>query len=101
MNCKTLALMPALLIIFLCLSAAPAQEVSATPAPESKPEVPAAKRALIREILEVTRAAQASVAMFTAQFDQMEKQMPDIQWQAISSMDEFKQLQPAQQEEVR
>lgn len=73
------------------------------PKPEvtPKPEVSAEKRALIKEMLELTNSTQNSEAIFNAQFDEMAKQMPDIQWQAISSMDEFKKLTPAQQAELR
>jgi len=36
------------------------------------------KRALVRELLEVTGARKNSAAIFNTMFDQMEKQMPEI-----------------------
>jgi len=87
------------LIIVSCAGIATAQATA--PAAAATPEISAEKKALIREFLELTNSRISSEAMFNAQFDQMEKQMPDIQWQAISSMDEFKKLTTAQQEEVR
>jgi hypothetical protein len=103
MKVKTLSQL--LLIVFLSAFAAFAQEPKPSPSPSPTP-APAGglspvKRALIKEILDQTNTKQSTEAMFNAQFVEMEKQMPDIQWQAISSIDEFKRLTPPQQEEVR
>lgn len=91
------------LILACCLGVAQAQEpkVTASPAAGPTPEMSAAKRALIKEMLELTNSRESSEGMFTAQFDEITKQMPDIVWQSISSMDEYKKLSPAQQQEVR
>jgi hypothetical protein len=102
MKVKTLSQL--LLIVFLSSLTALAQEPTPSPSPSPTP-APAGvlspeKRALIKEILDQTNTKQTTEAMFNAQFVEMEKQMPDIQWQAISSIDEFKRLTPAQQEEV-
>jgi uncharacterized protein len=85
--------------LLFSLVPAQAQEAGATPAPT--PGVAAEKRILIKEILDLTNSRQSSEAMFSAQFDEMDKQMPEIQWQAIASMEELKRLTPAQQQEVR
>lgn len=91
------------LIVACCIGVAQAQEPAATasPAASPSPEVSAAKRALIKDILDVTNTRESSEAMFTAQFDELSKTLPDIVWQSISRMAEFKRLTPAQQEELR
>ena len=101
MKIKTLTQL--LLIVFLSSFAAFAQESKPSPSPSPAPDrvLSPEKRALIKAILDLTNTKQSTEAMFNAQFEEMEKQMPDIQWQAISSIDEFKRLTPAQQEEVR
>jgi uncharacterized protein len=76
-----------------------AQEPVATPSPV--PPVAPAKRDLIRQILDLTNSRKSTEAMFSAQFDEMERQMPEIQWQAISSLDEFKKLTAAQQANIK
>ena len=104
MNRKALKLGTALVLLLLsCLAVSQAQEPETTPKPETvlKQEVSAEKRALIKQILDETNSQQNAVALFSAQFDEMIKQMPDIQWQTISSTDEFKRLTPALQAEVR
>jgi uncharacterized protein len=95
------------LIFAYCVAVARAQEpaVTASPAPSPTaspaPEVSAAKRALIKEILEITNSRETAEGMFTAQFDELNRQMPDVVWQSLSSMDAYKKLAPAQQEELR
>jgi hypothetical protein len=74
---------------------------SQTAAPAATPEISAEKKALIREFLDLTNSRTSSEAMFKAQFEQMERDIPEYQWQSISSMDEFKRLTSAQQQEVR
>ena len=104
MNRKAVKLAPVLSIVLLCcVQMAQGQEAGAAPKPEpaSTSEVSATKRALIKQILDLTNSRLSSEAMFNAQFAQVEKQLPEIQWQAISSMDEFKQLLPTQREQVR
>lgn len=96
---KPARLMQLFAMIFLfCLATAQAQEPGATPAPT--PELSAAKKALVKEILDLTNSRQASESMFTSQFDGIEKQMTDIHWQSISSMEGMQQLTPAQRDEV-
>lgn len=91
------------MILLICFGSVQAQETSAAPKPEVVPkqEVSAEKRALIKQILDETNSGQNAEAMFSAQFDATIQQMPDIQWQKISSSDEFKHLTLAKQEEVR
>jgi hypothetical protein len=93
---------PALLLLS-SFGVSQAQQVETLPKPEAMPkqEVSPEKRALVKQILDLTNSRQSSEAIFNAQFDEMEKQMPDIQWQAISSMEEFKKLTLAQQEDLR
>jgi hypothetical protein len=102
MHRKAVRIWTALVIILCSLAVSRAQEPE-TPKPEAVPkqEVSAAKRALIKQILDETNSRQNADAMFSAQFDAMIKQMPEVQWQTISSSDEFKRLTPAQQDEVR
>src|SRR6267142_3048352 len=85
------------IIFLICFATAQGQQAVASPSPT--PEVSAEKRAMIKEILDLTNSRKSSEAMFSAQFDEMERQMPETQWQAISSLDEFKKLTPAQQRE--
>lgn len=87
------------LILVCCAVGGAAQQP--VPAPSPNPEVSPAKRELIRQILDLTNSRKSTEAMFSAQFDEMEKQMPEIQWQAISSLDEFKRLTPAQQSTIK
>jgi hypothetical protein len=98
MLAATLAIM-----LLCCLQMARGQEASPSPKPETAAtqEVSAAKQALIKQILDLTNSRVNTEAMFNAQFTEMEKHLPEIEWQAISSMDEFKQLTPVQKEEVR
>jgi uncharacterized protein len=83
---------------FVCVQA---QEQAPAPAQAVVPSLMTPeKRALIKEILELTNSGQSSEAMFNAQFAEMDKKIPDIQWQAIASMEELKRLTPAQQNEI-
>ena len=102
---KLVRLLVVLPMLFACHFTGQGQEVTPSPSPadspaSSTPDVSAAKRALIKEILDLTNSRTSSEAMFNAQFQQMERQMPEIQWQAISQLDEFKKLTKAQQEEL-
>jgi|SRR5215813_1835252 len=100
---KVLKLILALSMFFVAsadISRAQNPTPSPSPADTAAPEVSASKRALIKEILDLTNSRTGSEAMFTAQFTQMEKQLPEAQWQAISSTDEFKKLTAAQQEQL-
>jgi hypothetical protein len=83
-----------ILILLVGVSASQSQTVEAA-------ATQAEKRALVKELLDLTNTRQASETMFNAQFDQMEKQMPDIVWQAIAAMDDVKQLRPEQREQLR
>jgi hypothetical protein len=59
------------------------------------------KQALIQELLELTSPKKTVDAMLQAQADQMEKQLPNIVWQAVSGMKELQNLTPKQREEIR
>src|SRR6185295_6361496 len=102
---KSVKLVLSGLILVFCVGRVSAQEPATStttiPAPSPVVEVSAAKRALIKEILDLTNSREASESMFSAQFDEMQKQMPNIMWESISSMIEFKRLTTAQQDEVR
>jgi uncharacterized protein len=59
------------------------------------------KRALVKELLDLTNSRQSSAALFKAQFDEMEKQLPEIEWQAITAIQDFGKLTPAQRNQMR
>ena len=59
------------------------------------------KRTLIRELLELTSSKKTIDAMFKAQADQMDKDLPDTAWRVVSEMKELKSLTPEQREELR
>ena len=74
-----------------------AQEASPSPTQSISSE----KQQLIKELVELTSPQKTVDAMLKAQADQMEKQLPDIIWQAVSGMKELQALTPKQREEVR
>jgi len=59
------------------------------------------KQALIKELLDAIDIKKNSEAVLNTMFDQMEKQMPEITWQALSEMKEIKELTPAEQQHLR
>ncbi len=59
------------------------------------------KQALIKELLDAIDIKKNSDAVLNTMFDQMEKQMPEIIWQAVSEMKEIKELTPAEQQHLR
>jgi hypothetical protein len=69
--------------------------------PSATPTISAEKQALIKEMLELSNPKKTIDAMLKAQADQMEKQLPDIIWQAVSGMKELESLTPRQRAEVR
>ena len=90
------ACLACLLLSFFVVSVR-AQDPPASATPSISPE----KQALIRELLELTSSQKTIDAMFKAQADQVDKELPQLVWQAVSGMPELKSLTPAQREEVR
>lgn len=74
-----------------------AQSPQANAAPSISPE----KQALIKELLELTSSKKTIDALFKAQADQMDKDLPETTWQAVSGMKELKSLSPEAREELR
>ena len=98
MTRKAVKAMQVVAVLLLgCLALSKAQQGEAT----ARQEVSNEKRALVKELLDLTNSKQTSDAMFNAQFDQMEKQLPEIEWQVISAMENFKKLTAAQRDELR
>lgn len=71
------------------------------PPGNATPSISSEKQALIRELLELTSSQKTIDAMFKAQADQVDKELPQLVWQAVSGMQELKSLTPAQREELR
>ena|SRR5258707_10320957 len=98
-------LLPSVAALCILLSmTARAQVVTTNPQrgqADKTQEISPEKRVLIRELLEVAGARKNSEAMFKTMFDQMDKQMPEIVWQAVSEMKEIKELTPAEQQRLR
>jgi hypothetical protein len=91
---KQLACILLLLCSFMVVSAQdPPANVTQSIAPE--------KLALIRELIGLVNSKQTIDAMLKAQSEQMEQQLPEIVWQAVSRMEELKSLTPAQTETLR
>ena len=74
-----------------------AQDPPTSPTQIISPE----KQALIKELLELASSKKTIDAMLKAQAEQMDKQLPDISWQAVADMKELKSLTPEQREELR
>jgi hypothetical protein len=72
-----------------------------SPTTSPTPGVPLEKQILIKELLELTSPQATVDAMLKAQADQMEHELPDLIWQAVSGMKELQSLTPQQREEVR
>jgi hypothetical protein len=85
------------LLLSLSIVSVRAQTPPASTAQTISPE----KQALIRELLELTSSKKTIDAMFKAQADQVDKELPQLIWQAVSGMKELKSLTPEQREEVR
>lgn len=96
MNRRALITTLTLLIALLGVRVANAQADAAT-----KPEISAEKKVLIRELLDLTNSTQITQSMVKAQFDEMEKQLPDIEWKAISESADIAKLTPAQRNAIR
>lgn len=73
-----------------------AQENAAT-----KPEISAEKRALIRAILDLTNSTQGTKTMLNAQFDQMDRHLPDLEWKAIAESADITKLSIEQRNAIR
>src|SRR6266404_1693859 len=87
----------ACLLLSLSIISVRAQDPAPTPAQSITPE----KQALIRQLLELASSKKTIDAMLKTQAEQMDKQLPDIIWQAVSAMKEVQSLTPAQREELR
>jgi uncharacterized protein len=78
----------------------------ATPVPQQgqtdkAQEISYEKRALIKELLELTKSKEDVEGRLKATFDQMERGMLDMIRQEISRTEGFKELTPKQQEELQ
>jgi len=93
-------LLRASIAVLLC-SCAVAGARAQEPSPSPTPAISLEKQILIKELLELTSSKKTVDAMLKAQADQMEKQLPDIIWQAVSGMKELQSLTPQQREEIR
>lgn len=87
----------AALLFSLSVIGVRAQDLPTTATPSISPE----KQALIRELLELTSSKKTIDALFKAQAEQMDKELPETTWQAVSGMSELKSLTPEQREEIR
>lgn len=94
---RTLRAFLACLLLSLSMVSVCAQQPSSSSTANISPE----KQALIRELLELVDSKKTLDAMFKAQAEQMDKDMPEVIWQAVSGMKEIKSLSPAQREELR
>jgi hypothetical protein len=96
-NQKLLRAGLAALLFSLSVIGVQAQDVAPTATQSISPE----KKALIRELLELTSSKKTIDALFKAQAEQMDKELPEITWRAVSGMSELKSLTPEQREEIR
>jgi uncharacterized protein len=85
------------LVLSLSIVSVFAQDAPPSAAQSISPQ----KQALIKELLELVNSKKTVDAMLKAQADEMEQQLPEIIWQAVSGMEEVKSLTPAQREEAR
>jgi hypothetical protein len=87
----------ACLLLSFSINSVRAQDPPTSPTQIISPE----KQALIKELLELASSKKTIDAMLKAQAEQMDKQLPDISWQAVADMKELKSLTPEQREELR
>lgn len=87
----------ACLLLSVSIISVRAQDPPTSPTQIISPE----KQALIKELLELASSKKTIDAMLKAQAEQMDKQLPDISWQAVADMKELKSLTPEQREELR
>ena len=95
-----------LLLTFVILCTVLSTTVAAQTATQGAPQdqakasqdIAPEKLALIKELLEVTNSRKNSAAVLNAVFNEMEKQIPEIIWQAISDMKEITELSAAEQQ---
>jgi uncharacterized protein len=73
------------------------QQGQADKAQDASPE----KQALIKELLDAIDIKKNSDAVLNTMFDQMEKQVPETIWQALSEMKETRELNPTEQQHLR
>ncbi len=59
------------------------------------------KQALVKELLVAMDVKKNEDAVLNAMFDQMEKQMPEIIWQALSETKETSELSPTERQHLR
>lgn len=96
-NKKLLLTCVVALLFSLLAIATKAQDPPANATASVSPE----KLALIRELMELASSKKTIDAMLKAQAEEMEKQLPEIIWQAVSGMKELESLTPAQRDEIR
>lgn len=82
------------LVLILSANSTPAQEPAPTPAQNVSPE----KLALIRELLELANAKGTVDAILKAEAQQLEKDLPELAWQAAANMPALKSLNPTERE---
>jgi uncharacterized protein len=73
------------------------QQGQADKAQDVSPE----KQALVKELLVAMDVKKNADAVLNGMFEQMEKQMPEIIWQALSEMKETSELTPTEQQHLR
>jgi uncharacterized protein len=77
-----------------------AQDAKPTPTPAAGPNISPEKLALVKELLELAHSRETVEAILKAQADQLEKQLPEIIWQAVSGMNEMKLLSRTEREQL-
>ncbi len=89
-------LLAGLLAVCLSSGAVQAQQTTSAAGDKILPE----KVALIKQLLELTSPRKTIDAMLKAQADEMEKRLPEMTWQSVATMSEFKSLTPAEREQL-
>ena len=90
-----------LILIALPMAAVVTRAQVEGPAKPAATPASAEKRALVKELLDLTNSRQNTETLFNAQFDEMEKRLPEIEWQAITSLQDFGKLTLAQRNQMR
>jgi hypothetical protein len=86
----------ACLLLSLFLVPARAQDPLPSPAPGISP----AKQTLVREMLDLASSKKTIEAMFKAQTDPMDRDLPETIWKALAGMKELQSLTSEEREEV-
>ena len=100
MTSRVLKTMQMLLILLVARGAVTMAQVE-SPAKPAATSASAEKRALVRELLDLTNSRQNTETLFNAQFDEMEKRLPEIEWQAITAIQDFGKLTLTQRNQMR